>query len=71
MDWARRFFDYTGNVKGGLLQETPGAEDIREFLTHLAIHKKVSALTNVLSFPNPNAIANVTSFLLQLWPSIS
>jgi len=38
LDWARRFFDYTGNRKGGLLQETPGAEDMREFLTHLAVH---------------------------------
>jgi len=36
MDWARRFFDYAGTMKGGLLRETPGAEDIREFLTHLA-----------------------------------
>ncbi|MDP2969399.1 MAG: hypothetical protein Q8P64_09385 [Deltaproteobacteria bacterium] len=25
MDWARRFFDYAGNMKGGLLQETPSA----------------------------------------------
>jgi len=45
MDWARRFFDYAGTMKGGLLRETPGAEDIREFLTHLAVHKKVSAST--------------------------
>jgi hypothetical protein len=29
MDWVRRFFDYAGNMKGGLLRETPGAEDIR------------------------------------------
>ena len=50
MDWARRFFDYTGNVKGGLLRETPGAEDIREFLTHLAVHKKVSASTQNQAF---------------------
>jgi len=39
LDWARRFFDYTGNRKGGLLQETPAAEDIREFLTHLAVER--------------------------------
>ena len=32
MDWARRFFDYAGNMKGGLLRETPGAEDIRKEL---------------------------------------
>jgi integron integrase len=50
MDWARRFFDYTGNRKGGLLQETPGAEDIREFLTHLTVHKKVSASTQNQAF---------------------
>jgi integron integrase len=50
MDWARRFFDYTGNKKGGLLQEAPGAEDIREFLTHLAVHKKVSASTQNQAF---------------------
>ena len=41
MDWAMRFFDYAGNMKGGLLREAPGAEDIREFLTHLAVHKTV------------------------------
>ena len=50
MDWARRFFDYAGNMKGGLLRETPGAEDIREFLTHLAVHKKVSASTQNQAF---------------------
>jgi hypothetical protein len=26
MDWARRFFDYAANMKGGLLRETPGTE---------------------------------------------
>jgi len=50
LDWARRFFDYAGNMKGGLLRETPGAEDIREFLTHLAVHKKVSASTQNQAF---------------------
>jgi integron integrase len=50
MDWARRFFDYAGNMKGGLLRETPGTEDIREFLTHLAVHKKVSASTQNQAF---------------------
>ena len=40
MDWARHFLDYAGNMKSGLLRETPGAEDIREFLTHLAVHKR-------------------------------
>jgi hypothetical protein len=43
MDWARHFIDYAGNMKGGLLREIPGAEDVREFLTYLAVHKKVSA----------------------------
>jgi integron integrase len=37
-------------MKGGLLRETPGAEDIREFLTHLAVHKKVSASTQNQAF---------------------
>ena len=50
MDWTRRFFDYAGNMRGGLLRETPGAEDIREFLTHLAVHKKVSASTQNQAF---------------------
>ena len=50
MEWARRFFDYTGNKKGGPPQETPGTEDIREFLTHLAVHKKVSASTQNQAF---------------------
>ncbi len=50
MDWARRFFDYTGNRKGGLLQATPAAEDVREFLTHLAVHKKISSSTQNQAF---------------------
>jgi len=50
MDWARHFFDYAGIMKGGFLRETPGAEDIREFLTHLAVHKKVSASTQNQAF---------------------
>ena len=50
MEWARRFFDYAGNMRGGLLRETPDAEDIREFLTHLAISKKVSASTQNQAF---------------------
>ncbi len=49
-DWAKRFFDYAGKMKGGVLQETPGTEDIREFLTHLAVHKKVSASTQNQAF---------------------
>jgi len=49
-DWAKRFFDHTGKMKGGVLQETPVAEDIREFLTHLAVHKKVSASTQNQAF---------------------
>ncbi|HUT44423.1 MAG TPA: site-specific integrase, partial [Desulfobacterales bacterium] len=48
MDWARRFFDYTGH--SGPLRETPGANDIREFLTHLAVHRKVSASTQNQAF---------------------
>ena len=50
MDWARRFFDYAGNMKGGCLEETPDSNDIREFLTHLAVHKKVSASTQNQAF---------------------
>jgi len=50
LDWARRFFDYAGTKKGGPLRETPSAEDIREFLTHLAIRKKVSASTQNQAF---------------------
>ncbi len=56
MDWARRFFEYTGNMKGGLLQETPAAEDIREFLTHLAVHNKVSASTQNQAFISQSII---------------
>jgi integron integrase len=37
-------------MKGGLLRETPGADVIREFLTHLAVHKKVSASTQNQAF---------------------
>jgi integron integrase len=50
MDWTRRFFAYLGTLKGEPPSETPGAEDVREFLTYLAIRKKVSASTQNQAF---------------------
>jgi len=50
MDWAKRFFDYVGHMKGGLLREAPEPDDIRVFLTHLAVNRKVSASTQNQAF---------------------
>jgi len=67
MDWARRFFDHAGNMKGGLLLETPGAEDIREFLTHLTVDKNVSVSTQNQAF---NAILFLCRNVLNIYTHV-
>ena len=44
VDWARRFFDYLVDQQGGP-QPQVHAEAVRDYLTHLAVHKRVSAST--------------------------
>ena len=44
VDWARRFFDYLVDQQGGP-QPQVHAEAVRDFLTHLAVHRRVSAST--------------------------
>ena len=50
IDWVKRFFEYTGKVKGGTIRDTPGVADIRDFLSHLAVRLKVSASTQNQAF---------------------
>ncbi|MDZ4165787.1 MAG: integron integrase [Smithellaceae bacterium] len=50
LDWVKRFFEYRGSVKGGAGGETPGAADIRDFLSHLAVSRQVSASTQNQAF---------------------
>ena len=45
LDWVKRFFEYTGKVKGGAIRETPGVAEIRDFLSYLAVGRNVSAST--------------------------
>lgn len=50
LDWVKRFFEYTGKVKGGAIRETPGAAEIRDFLSYLAVSRNVSASTQNQAF---------------------
>ncbi len=43
-DWARRFLDYLVGQQGGA-QPQVDAEAVRDYLTHLAVHRHVSAST--------------------------
>lgn len=50
LDWVKRFFEYTGKVKGGAIRETPGVAEIRDFLSYLAVSRNVSASTQNQAF---------------------
>jgi len=50
LDWVKRFFEYTGKVKGGTIRETPGVAEIRDFLSYLAVSRNVSASTQNQAF---------------------
>jgi integron integrase len=49
-DWVKRFFEYTSKVRGGAIRDTPGVEDIRDFLSYLAVSRNVSASTQNQAF---------------------
>jgi integron integrase len=44
VDWVRRFFDYLIDQQGGP-QPVVHADAVRDYLTHLAVHRRVSAST--------------------------
>ncbi|MEW5984601.1 MAG: phage integrase N-terminal SAM-like domain-containing protein [Acidobacteriota bacterium] len=44
VDWSHRFFDYLVGQKGGP-QPQVDAGAVRNYLTHLAVHRRVSAST--------------------------
>src|SRR3989339_436381 len=51
LDWAKRFYAYMGKCNGGRAAvRAPGAEDVRNFLSHLALQGKVSASTQNQAF---------------------
>lgn len=50
LDWVKRFFEYTSTVQGGARRGTPEAADIRDFLSYLALSRKVSASTQNQAF---------------------
>ncbi|MFH1080170.1 MAG: integron integrase [Pseudomonadota bacterium] len=50
LDWVKRFFEYTGKVKGGAIRETPGVAEIRDYLSYLAVKRNVSASTQNQAF---------------------
>jgi integron integrase len=45
LDWAERFFAYLGGAKTGDPAAAPSPEDVRNFLSHLAITQRVSSST--------------------------
>ena len=50
IDWVKRFLNYTGAGEKATLTKNPDSQSIKEFLTHLAIKKNVSASTQNQAF---------------------
>jgi len=50
LDWVKRFFEYTAKVKEGAIRETPGVDEIRDFLSNLAVNRNVSSSTQNQAF---------------------
>lgn len=51
LDWAARFFEYVTRVKQKDLSDSPlTEEDIRDFLTHLAVKRRVASSTQNQAF---------------------
>jgi len=46
LDWAKRFFEYLSRHG----RDVGGAEDVRDFLSHLAVHRRVSSSTQNQAF---------------------
>lgn len=51
LDWSRRFFDYLIKIKNkNISKEVLEAEDVKDFLTHLALKRRVSASSQNQAF---------------------
>ncbi len=50
LDWVKRFFEYTAKVKEVAIREAPGVDEIRDFLSHLAVSRNVSSSTQNQAF---------------------
>lgn len=50
IDWVKRFLNYTSAGEKAVITKNPDAQSIKEFLTHLAIKKNVSASTQNQAF---------------------
>jgi hypothetical protein len=45
LDWARKFYHYIRNIKQKDLKSRLGSADVRDYLSHLAIKRKVASST--------------------------
>ena len=50
LDWARKFYHYIRNIKTKDLNSTLGSADVRDYLSHLALKRKVSSSTQNQAF---------------------
>ena len=51
IDWVKRFYEYIIKVKRiGIEREKPGSDDVRDFLSYLAIKQRVSSSTQNQAF---------------------
>lgn len=45
LDWARKFYHYIRNIKKKDSKSSLGSTDVRDYLSHLALKRKVSSST--------------------------
>ena len=50
LDWARKFYHYIRDIKKKDLNSSPGSADVRDYLSHLALKRKVSSSTQNQAF---------------------
>ena len=50
LDWARKFYHYVRNIKKKDLNSRLGSADVRDYLSHLAIKRKVASSTQNQAF---------------------
>ena len=50
LDWARKFYHYMRNIKKKDLNSSLGSSDVRDYLSHLALKKKVASSTQNQAF---------------------
>ena len=63
LEWAKKFFDYTTAVKKKSIHTALDSVDVRDYLTHLALKKKVAASTQNQAF---NALIFLFRYVLKI-----